>query len=68
MKLRDWLKKEKKTQTWLAKKLDSDQSHVSDWINGKVMPSVVSIRKLEVITKNEVAYSDWAAVQLRGLK
>ncbi len=63
MKLGEWLKKEKKTQTWLAKRMKSDQSHVSEWVNGKVMPSIATILKLGSITKGAVNFSDWVQSQ-----
>lgn len=60
MKLGDWLKKYKKTQTWFAKQMKTDQGHVSEWVNGKVMPSMKMVIRIEKVTKSAVSFHDWA--------
>ena len=60
MKIGEWLKKHKKTQSWLAKKMHSDQSHVSEWVNGKVNPGLLTLSKFNQITNGEVSFLDYA--------
>jgi len=64
VKIGEWLKKNGKTQTWLAKRMKSDQGHVSEWVNGKVTPTLATITKFHQITKGEVSYPDF----LKGRK
>ncbi len=59
MKLSAWLEKNAKTQAWFAKRLKCDQGRVSKLASGEVMPTMNTIRKIELITKNEVSFRDW---------
>ncbi len=64
MKLGAWMKTKGKTQAWLAKQMKTDQGHVSELVNGKVMPKMGTINKVDKITNGDVSYPDW----VRALK
>lgn len=59
MKLRDWLKANKRTQAWFAKKMGTDQGYVSRLVNGKHVPDLATAMKVEQITSKKVGISDW---------
>ncbi len=59
MKLKEWLKKNKKTQAWLAKRLKSDQGHVSRLVTGKMKPEFETMLKIKNATNHAVSFTDW---------
>lgn len=59
MKLKAWLKKEKMSQVAFAKLIESDQAHVSDLVNGKVLPSLLTVSAIAEATKGKVEFTDW---------
>ncbi len=59
MKLGAWLKKNKRTQDWLAKKLKTDQGHVSRLVTFKVQPEFTTMVKVDTITRGDVTFADW---------
>ncbi len=59
MKLKVWLKVNKKTQAWFALKLKTNQGHVSELANDKVDPKIETIARINKITKGDVSYLDW---------
>lgn len=56
MTLGKWLKRNKKSQTWLAGEVDTEctQALVSKWVRGTVLPSPNRLRWIETITGGEV--------------
>lgn len=56
VRLRDWLKSERRTQEWLAEQIGTHQTNVSRWILGRPIPTKMAV-KLEELTGIEVR--DW---------
>ncbi len=53
VRLRDWLKNERRTQEWLADQIGTHQTNVSRWILGRPIPTAMAV-KLEELTGIEV--------------
>lgn len=61
MTLKDWLQKQKITQSFFARMINSDQGHVSDLVTGKVRPKAASMDLIFYATNQQVTHADWAA-------
>ena len=48
--LKGWLDREGRKAQWLAAQVPVTPSHLSRWLNDKVVPSNMAIRRLEGIT------------------
>lgn len=65
MKLSDWMKKNKVTQMELARRMGTDQAHVSALVNQKAMgakpfmPKAETILLISEITDGRVTLPDW---------
>lgn len=60
MKLGDFLKENGMTKIFFAKKIGVNPTHLSRWINGKTVPRIDYILKIEEATKGEVKAKDWS--------
>jgi len=68
MRLENWLHQNDVSQRDFAKKIGSHQANVSNWISGKVRPSLKSIEAVRKATKEQVSYADWRSTVLKGGK
>ncbi len=59
LKLKSWLKANKKTQSWLAERIQSDQAHVSRLVSGKFQPEYLTMSKIHKATRGQVSFADW---------
>lgn len=64
MQLREWLFKERMTQTALSEKLDVTNRIVSRWICGDRKPAASRIVEIHNLTEGEVTFADWYGDQL----
>ncbi len=53
VRLRDWLREERRTQQWLAEQIGTHQTNVSRWVLGAPPPLEMAL-KIEAVTKIEV--------------
>lgn len=53
VRLRDWLREERRTQEWLAKQIGTHQTNVSAWIRGRPLPVKMAI-KIRKVTEIEI--------------
>ena len=53
VRLRDWLREERRTQEWFAERLGTHQTNVSAWIRGRPIPTAMAV-KVEELTGIEV--------------
>lgn len=53
VRLRDWLRDERRTQEWLAEQIGSYQTNVSAWIRGRPIPVDMAV-KIQKLTGVEV--------------
>lgn len=58
MKLKDWLTKEERSQTWLARKLLKSEATVYFWVTGKSTPTGKTAAEIVSLTKGEVTFAD----------
>lgn len=63
MKLGAWLKQEGKSQAQFAKEIGTDQGNVSEWVHGKVQPSLATVVKVEKLTGGAVDFKDWVTAE-----
>lgn len=56
VRLRDWLRDERRTQEWLGEQIGTHQTNVSAWIRGRPIPVEMAV-KIEKLTGIEV--EDW---------
>jgi plasmid maintenance system antidote protein VapI len=56
VRLRDWLREERRTQEWLAEQIGSHQTNISAWIRGRPIPLEAAVA-IERLTGIEV--EDW---------
>ena len=56
VRLRRWLKDNRRTQEWLAEQIDTHQTNVSAWILGRPLPveAAIAIRKV-----TDIPVEDW---------
>ena len=56
VRLRQWLKDNRRNQDWLAEQIDTHQTNVSAWILGRPIPldAAVAIRKI-----TDIPVEDW---------
>ncbi len=59
MTLKSWLKRNRRTQRWLAEALSVDQSAVSYWVTGSRLPYYDNRIAIERITAGEVKAGGW---------
>jgi predicted transcriptional regulator len=57
--LGEWLKANKKTQAWLAKRAGTGQANICRYVAGKVIPKMATIDRFSRITHGAVNYPDW---------
>lgn len=57
-RLRDWLRKERRTQEWLAEQIGTHQTNVSAWIRGRPLPVRMAVRIKDL---TEIPIEDWDA-------
>jgi transcriptional regulator with XRE-family HTH domain len=58
MTLFEWLKKENKTDSWLADQLGFSRAAVSGYRTGKTQPSLDTAIHIHILTNNEVGYEE----------
>jgi transcriptional regulator with XRE-family HTH domain len=59
MKLSAWLSETETRPAQLAKTLEVEQSTVSRWLNGSMMPSMEMMRRVANATDGAVMPNDW---------
>lgn len=59
MTLGEWLKREGRTQAWVAGRLGVSRSLVNDWIKGRRIPKRNHVEMLTVLSTGAVRPSDW---------
>jgi transcriptional regulator with XRE-family HTH domain len=59
MKLKKYLEERGMSQTFFAKKVGVNPTHLSRWIGGKTVPRIDYILKIEEATNGEVSSRDW---------
>jgi transcriptional regulator with XRE-family HTH domain len=57
VRLRRWLRDERRTQEWLGEQIGTHQTNVSRWLLGKVTPPLDMALALEKVTG--ISPSDW---------
>lgn len=61
MKLKDWLNKNGVKATFLADKIGVHRSYISQWVSGRVRPSIHNAVKIAKATNGEVLPQDFIA-------
>lgn len=59
MRLEDWINKNKLSQKEAGKLIGVKQASISRWINGIMTPSIDKIKKISLVTNNEVTFHDF---------
>ncbi|WP_040364463.1 helix-turn-helix domain-containing protein, partial [Commensalibacter intestini] len=59
MRLEDWINKNKLSQEEAGKLIGVKQASISRWINGIMTPSLDKIKKISLVTNNEVTFHDF---------
>lgn len=59
MKLREYLKEDRRTSTWFSQQLGVTKSTLSKWVTGKRKPSRPYIYMIEQKTDGQVTSKDW---------
>lgn len=59
MRLKDWINKNKLSQEEAGKLIGVKQASISRWINGIMTPSLDKIKKISLVTNNEVTFHDF---------
>lgn len=59
MHLVDWINKKNISQKEMAKLIGVKQPSVSRWVNGKLRPSLDKVKKISLITNDEVNLKDF---------
>lgn len=59
MTLKDWLKKHQMSQAAFAKVVKTDQAHISDLANRKILPSMRTVGIITTATNGAVTFVDW---------
>ena len=59
MRLDEWLFKNKRSQRFVAREIDSNPTSVSQWVRGIYPPSLENAQKIYKLTGGEVGLMDW---------
>lgn len=59
MRLGEWLQKKHITQQEFANRIGKSQTAVSKLVNGKIMPTVETAKRIRDETKGRVGLNDW---------
>lgn len=62
MRLDAWLKREERSNAWLARQIGVSRSAVYQWTTGGALPSAYHIAQIQHLTRYEVTASDFATV------
>lgn len=65
MKLKDWMKKNNKSQDEVAKELEITQGSVCYYVSGQKIPRTEIMQKIVAYTKGEVTANDFYDVEVK---